>query len=231
MRRHQRPAAHPARSDGPRSTDRVVAYHESFTAAADEHFVGLGEKFTGFDKRGQRAVMWNFDAFGAESDRVVQERARSTCPAAGYGCWSTAGMPTEFDMCQSTHSCVQILVPDDLIDYYVIAGPTPPRCSTASTRSPAARCCRRSGPSAPGSRPGSSWTPRSGCWTRARRIRDAGIPCDVLHLDCYWQIAGHWSDLRLGRDQLPRPGRRCWPSSREQGFKVSLWMNSVHHRT
>ena len=48
----------------------VVAYHECFTAAADEHFVGFGEKFTGFDKRGQRPVMWNYDAFGSESDRA-----------------------------------------------------------------------------------------------------------------------------------------------------------------
>src|SRR5690606_31740101 len=43
----------------------VAAYHETFTAPGDERFVGLGEKFTRLDKRGQRALMWNFDAFGS----------------------------------------------------------------------------------------------------------------------------------------------------------------------
>ena len=28
-----------------------------------------------------------------------------------------------------------------------------------------------------------------------------------MHLDCYWQVAGHWSDLRWDAEQLPRPGR------------------------
>ena len=45
----------------------------------------------------------------------------------GYGVLVDSGTPVEFDICQSTHSCVQILVPDDLIDYYVLAGPDPGR--------------------------------------------------------------------------------------------------------
>jgi len=87
----------------------VIAYHESFTAAADEHFVGFGEKFTGFDKRGQRAVMWNYDAFGSESDRSYKN-VPFYLSSRGYGVLVDSGMATEFDMCQSTHSCVQIVV-------------------------------------------------------------------------------------------------------------------------
>ena len=87
---------------------------------------GSGEKFTPLDKRGQRPVMWNFDAFGAESERAYKN-VPFYLSSRGYGVLVDSGMPIEFDICQSTHSCVQIIVPDDLIDYYVIAGPDPAR--------------------------------------------------------------------------------------------------------
>jgi len=93
-----------------------VAWHECFAAAADEHFVGFGEKFTGLDKRGQRAVMWNYDAFGAESDRSYKN-IPFYLSSRGYGIVVDSGAATEFDVCASTHSAVQIVVPDNLIDY------------------------------------------------------------------------------------------------------------------
>lgn len=201
----------------------VVAYHESFVAPGDERFVGLGEKFTPLDKRGQRALMWNFDAFGSESDR-----SHKSIPLylsnRGYGVLVDSGMPVEFDMCQSTHSCVQILVPDDLIDYYVIAGPTPAevldRYDGLTSR-----------PLLPPKWAFGTWI-SSGFFAdsqdrvlaRARRIRQRGVPCDVLHLDCYWQVAGAWSDLRWDEENFPDPTGML-ATLAEQGFRVSLWMN------
>jgi len=202
----------------------VVAYHESFTAAADEHFVGLGEKFTGFDKRGQRAVMWNYDAFGSESDRAYKN-VPFYLSSRGYGVLVDSGMATEFDLCQSTHTCVQIIVPDDLIDYYVIAGPTPAEILDRFNRI-------TSRPLLPPKWAFGTWI-SSGFFAdsqakvleRARTIRERGIPCDVLHLDCYWQVAGHWSDLQWDEASFPDP-RAMFATLAEQGFRVSLWINS-----
>ena len=202
----------------------VVAYHESFTAAADEHFVGLGEKFTGFDKRGQRAVMWNYDAFGSESDRAYKN-VPFYLSSRGYGVLVDSGMATEFDLCQSTHTCVQIIVPDDLIDYYVIAGPTPAQILDRFNRI-------TSRPLLPPKWAFGTWV-SSGFFAdsqvkvleRARTIRERGIPCDVLHLDCYWQVAGHWSDLQWDGVSFPDP-RAMFATLAEQGFRVSLWINS-----
>ena len=202
----------------------VAAYHESFAAAADEHFVGLGEKFTTLDKRGQRALMWNFDAFGAESDRAYKN-VPFYISSRGYGVVVDSGLPTEFDMCQSTHSVVQILVPDDLIDYYVLAGPTPDdvigRFDALTGK-----------PLLPPKWAMGTWL-SSGFFAdtqeqalgRARRIREMGIPCDVLHLDCYWQTDGHWSDLRWDPETFPDPDAMMRELT-DAGFKVSLWMNS-----
>ena len=202
----------------------VIAYHETFSAAADEHFVGLGEKFTEFDKRGQRAVMWNYDAFGSESDRAYKN-VPFYLSSRGYGVLVDSGLATEFDLCQSTHSCVQLVVPDDQLDYYVIAGPTPAeildRFDGLTGR-----------PVLPPKWAFGSWI-SSGFYVdtqakvleRARMVRERGIPCDVLHLDCYWQVAGHWSDLRWDETNFPDPPA-MFAALAAQGYRVSLWINS-----
>jgi alpha-D-xyloside xylohydrolase len=201
----------------------VAAYHESFTAYADERFVGLGEKFTPLDKRGQRALMWNFDAFGAESDRS-HKCVPFYLSSRGYGILVDSGLPVEFDMCQSTHSCVQILVPDDLVEYYVIAGPTPAGVLDRYT-------ALTGRPVLPPKWAFGTWI-SSGFFVdtqehvmeRARRIRADGIPCDVLHLDCYWQVDGSWSDLRWDRTNFPDPETMLRDLAAD-GFKVCLWIN------
>jgi alpha-D-xyloside xylohydrolase len=201
----------------------VAAYHESFTAPAEERFVGFGEKFTPLDKRGQRPLMWNYDAFGSESDRS-HKNVPLYLSNHGYGLLVDSGMPVEFDISQSTHSCVQILVPDDLIDYYVIGGPTPARILDRFD-------ALTSRPLLPPKWAFGTWI-SSGFFVdtqeqvleRARRIRADAIPCDVLHLDCYWQVAGCWSDLRWDRDNFPDPTAML-DALAAQGFKVSLWMN------
>jgi alpha-D-xyloside xylohydrolase len=202
----------------------VVAYHDTFTAAADEHFVGLGEKFTGFDKRGQRALMWNFDAFGSESERSYKN-VPMYLSSRGYGLVVDSGMATEFDICQSTHSCVQIVVPDDLIEYYVIAGPTPAEVLDRYNQ-------LTSRPALPPKWAFGTWI-SSGFFVdtqekvleRARIIRERNIPCDVLHLDCYWQVDGNWSDLHWDRTNFPDPESMLAELDR-QGFRVCLWINS-----
>jgi alpha-D-xyloside xylohydrolase len=201
----------------------VVAYHDSFALRADERLVGLGEKFTALDKRGQRALMWNFDAFGAESDRS-HKNIPFYLSNRGYGLLVDSGLPVEFDLGQSTHSCAQVLVPDELIDYYVIAGPTPERVLD--------RYGQLTGrPALPPKWAFGAWM-SSGFYVdtqdkvleRARRLRAEDIPCDVLHLDCYWQAADHWSDLRWDARNFPDPAGML-ATLAEQGFRVCLWTN------
>ncbi|MEV0645733.1 TIM-barrel domain-containing protein [Phytomonospora sp. NPDC050363] len=200
-----------------------VAYHESFDARADERFAGLGERFTPLDKRGQRALMWNFDAFGGESDRAYKN-VPLYLSSRGYGVLVDSGTAAEFDLAQSTHSVVQILVPDDLIDYYVIAGPTPgqilDRYNGLTSR-----------PSLPPKWAFGTWV-SSGFYVdtqekviaRARRLREDRIPADVMHLDCYWQVAGNWSDFRWDAENFPDP-RGMLADLDGMGFKVCLWIN------
>ncbi|MEO3886157.1 TIM-barrel domain-containing protein [Nonomuraea sp. B5E05] len=200
-----------------------VAYHESFAAAPDEAFTGFGESFTRLDKRGQRPVMWNFDAFGAESQRAYKN-VPLYLSSRGYAVLVDSGAPVEFDVCQSTHSVVQILVPDDVMDYYVIAGPGPADVLDRYDR----LTCR---PALPPKWAFGTWISSGFCvdsqervLARGRTIRERGIPCDVLHLDTYWQADGHWSDLRWDPVNFPDP-EGMLAELDGMGFKVCLWMN------
>jgi alpha-D-xyloside xylohydrolase len=202
----------------------VVAYHESFTLPADEVLAGTGERFTALNLRGQRPVMWNFDAFGSESDRAYKSIPFYQS-SRGYGIVVDSGMPIEFDFGASTQSVTQIIVPDDLIEYYVLAGPTPTEVLDRYNALTGRPVC-------PPKWAFGSWISSGFCrdsqqqvLDRAATIRAHGIPCDVLHLDTFWQPDGLWSELRWDTEAFPDPDAML-ARLKEQGFRVCVWMNS-----
>jgi alpha-D-xyloside xylohydrolase len=200
-----------------------IAFHDSFTAEPDEHFFGLGEKFTDFDKRGQRLTMWNYDCGG-----VFSERSYKNVPffvsTRGYGIFVDSPCPVDFDMVASNTAAFSIISPDSALDYYVIAGPDP---KTIITR----YASLVSFPILP-----PKWS--LGTWVStgflssgaadilrcAQMIRQYEIPCDVLHIDCYWQRFGRWSELIWDGALFPDP---AWliAELKAMGFKVCLWIN------
>jgi len=58
----------------------------------------------------------------------------------------------------------------------------------------------------------------------ARRLRAEGIPCDVFHLDSFWQRAYMWCDFEWDSARLPDPQRLLAELHRE-GFHNCLWIN------
>ena len=204
--------------------EMIVAYHESFALPADEVLVGTGERFLPLNLRGQRPVLWNFDAFGSESDRAYKN-VPFYQSSRGYGLVVDSGMPVEFDFGASTQSVVQLVVPDDLLDYYVIAGPTPNEVLDRYNL----LTCR---PQCPPMWAFGSWISsgffrdsQTAVMQRAATIRAHGIPCDVMHLDTYWQPDGKWSELNWDPVAFPDPDGML-AALREQGFRVCVWMNS-----
>ncbi|THV27193.1 TIM-barrel domain-containing protein [Glycomyces paridis] len=206
-----------------------VAYHESFTAAPDEAFAGFGERFAPLNARGQRPLMWNFDAFGSESIRAYKNIPIYVSDR-GYGVLVNSGAPVEFDMAQQTHAAVEILVPDDVLEYFVLGG-TPleviDRYDGLTSR-----------PALPPKWAFGTWISsgffedsREKVLERAAKIRGRGIPCDVLHLDTFWQTDGHWSDMQWDPENFPE-APSLMAELAEQGFKVCLWMNSyISHKS
>ncbi len=201
-----------------------AAYHDSFTVEPDEHFYGFGEKFTDFDKRGQVIEMWHYDAYGAHSERAYKN-VPFFISTRGYGLFVDSHCPVRFDMAYSNHSVFSLIVPDSQLDYYVIAGSDlnaiisryadlvshpilPPKWAFGLWMSS-----------------GFKRDSADEVFARARELREHDIPADVLHLDCYWQKFGRWSDNQWDTEMFPDPAgliRRV----HEAGFKVCLWINS-----
>ncbi len=203
---------------------KCVAFHDSFTAEPDEHFYGFGEKFTDFDKRGQRIETWNYDCGG-----VFSERSYKNVPffvsTRNYGIFVDSPKAVTFDMVNSNTASFSLINPDSALDYYVIAGPD---LKTVITR----YAELVSFPILP-----PKWS--LGLWMssgfqrdnaeavlqRAKQIRDNNIPCDILHLDCYWQRFGRWSELLWDAEMFPDPAGMI-AQIKAMGFKVCLWINS-----
>jgi alpha-D-xyloside xylohydrolase len=203
--------------------ERVVACHDTFVCEPDEHFFGFGEKFTNLDKRGHWLEMWNYDAHGVNSERAYKN-VPFFISSRGYGLFVDSTTPVRFDMAASNHATFSIIVPDDALDYYVIAGAHPLEVIRRYTDLVGR-------PSLP-----PKWA--FGLWVssgfkadsaeatvaRARELRQHQIPADVLHLDCYWQQWGRWSDLEWDADVFPDP-ERMLHDIKALGFRVCLWIN------
>lgn len=200
-----------------------AAFHDSFTAEPDEHFYGFGEKFTDFDKRGQRLEMWHYDTYGVHTERAYKN-VPFFVSSRGYGIFVDSTARVNFDMAASNHSTFSLVVPDTALDYYVITGPEPKKIIN-----------RYAGlVSLPILLP--KWA--FGVWMssgfqrdsaeeviqRARSIREHDVPCDVLHLDCYWQKFGRWSEMLWDEEMFPNPEDMIG-EIKEMGFRICLWIN------
>lgn len=200
-----------------------AAFHDTFTAEPDEHFYGFGEKFSDLDKRGQQLEMWNYDTYGAHTERAYKN-VPFFVSSRGYGIFVDSITRVNFDMAASNNSTFSIVVPDTALDYYVIAGPNPKTIITRYAN-------LVSFPILP-----PKWA--FGLWMssgfqrdsqdevlrRARSIREHDVPCDVLHLDCYWQPFGRWSEMLWDEEMFPDPEGMI-REVKAMGFKVCLWMN------
>jgi len=207
-----------------RVAGRKAAYHDTFTAEPDEHFYGFGEKFTSLDKRGQRLEMWQYDAFGAQSERAYKN-VPFFMSTRGYGLFVDSVTQVNFDMAASCHATFSLIVPDSALDYYVIAGEdlkailyryaqlvsfpvTPPKWSLGLWMSSGFLTDRA-----------------EDVLRRAHELRANDIPCDVLHVDPYWMHFGCWSDLEWNREAFPDP-QAMIGELHGMGYRLCLWINS-----
>lgn len=201
----------------------IEAVNQSFGIKFDEHFYGFGEKFNEFDKRGQKLVMYNRDALG-----VKNEWAYKNVPffisTSGYGFFVNSTRKVEFDMGYTSNAAYTVRVPDQALEYYIIFGPDFKRILYNYRQMTGAA------PMPP------LWS--FGLWIStgfqnatersvedtARKMRKKGIPCDVIHFDCYWLNDNMWCDFEWDSMKFPEPEVMI-KELKDQGFKICLWIN------
>jgi len=128
----------------------------------------------------------------------------------GYGLFVDVPTAVDFHLGSRSNRAYTVEADGDELDYYLIAG-TPKEIVTAYTELTVDPRCLRSGRSACGPPPASCNSPKNSVLEVARRLRAEGIPCDVFHLDSFWQRAYMWCDFEWDAVRLPDP-RGSWPS-------------------
>jgi alpha-D-xyloside xylohydrolase len=200
----------------------------NFELGQDRSFFGLGEKFTGLDRKGQKIVEWNENPYGSGT-----EKAHKNIPLlvsnAGYGLFLNETARSVWDIGRSSNFSLSIEVDNPGLDLFIIFGRNmkeilrkysdvtvkaalPPRWSFGVWISPFGNYLAAN----------STWQQKE-FLDFARLIRAKGLPCDVIHLDPYWMgKKKKLCDFKWDPVDFPDP-KSFIDQLAALGFKVCLW--------
>jgi alpha-D-xyloside xylohydrolase len=205
-----------------------VAFHESFALSVDEHFFGLGEQYGPLDKRGQRVVSWSRDPHGFTGCAMTYHNIPFFLSSRGYGIFVNHTSPITYELGWPSPETGAFRAEDPYLDYFLIYGPHP--------KDILARYHELTGrPSLPPLWSFGIWMSRCMYVNRPQveevitRMRELGIPCDVVSLDPLWlkERRRHMRDacdFVWDEEAYPDPpGFVRWLG--ERGVKLCLWEN------
>ena len=200
---------------------RVVSVVQSFHLHPDERLYGLGEKFTGLDKNGQRIVSWTQDALGSTS-----ERSHKNIPflwsTEGWGLVLDTGARINWEL--GTQSCQSFTIEaaDDVLDAYLIFAPDPARILS--------RYAALTGHApVPPKWSFGLWLSSGGTYRTQEDIEklidgalERALPFEVVHIDPWWMRGRHYCDFRWDREAFPNPDALI-RKLHGLGLKLCLW--------
>jgi alpha-D-xyloside xylohydrolase len=205
-----------------------LAYHETFCLQIDEHLYGLGEQYGPLDKRGQRIVSWNRDVSGLTGSTLTYLNVPFFLSSRGYAVFVNHTSPITYELGWPAVETAAFRVEDPYLDYFLIYGPRPKdilaRYHQITGRAPL-----------PPLWSFGVWMSRAMYMDRptveevVSRLRDLGIPCDVVNLDPAWlkrrkRLASNGCDFVWNDEDFPDPVGFVQGLS-ERGVKVCLWEN------
>lgn len=95
---------------------KVSKVHETMYMNADEAFYGFGEKFTEFNKRGQKIDLWQLDALCTNSEKSYKAHPYFIS-SKGYAILLNTFTKASFDMGKTSNVAYSMEVEDKYIDY------------------------------------------------------------------------------------------------------------------
>jgi alpha-D-xyloside xylohydrolase len=191
----------------------------SFGLSPGEKLFGCGESFTRLDKRGQKLVLWTYDAYSAQTPNMYKP-VPFFMSDRGYGVFVHTSAPLTFDLGRSHDGAAVIYLGDDQLDLFFFFG-SPKEILSEYT----ALTGRATLPPL--------WT--FGLWMGrqtyssekevrevAKKLRQERIPSDVIHIDTGWPEVPHRCDFEFSPSRFPDP-EKMLADLEEEGFRVSLW--------
>jgi alpha-D-xyloside xylohydrolase len=202
-----------------RAADYSRSMAAVFTLSPGEKIYGCGESFTGFDKRGQKVVLWTDDANGIQNPGMYKP-IPFFLSSRGYGMFLHTSSPITCDFGNAFSGINSLMVGDDELDLFVFLGspkeildeytkltgksPMPPLWSFGLWMS---RC---------------TYNAEKQVRDIAARLRENKIPCDVLHLDTGWFETDWRCDYKFSTSRFTDP-QKMIADLKNNGFHISLW--------
>ena len=190
-----------------------------FTLSPDEKLFGCGDSFTRLDKRGQKLVLYTYDAYNAQTPNMYKP-VPFFLSSRGYGMFVHTSAPLTLDLGGSYDGANTIYLGDDVLDLFFFFGSPKEILSeyTAITgRAPV-----------PPLWSFGLWMGRESYASEkevrdvAKKLREHRIPSDVIHLDTDWTEVPHRCDFEFSKSRFEDP-EKMLSDLLEDGFRVSLW--------
>ncbi|KAJ6017040.1 Aldolase-type TIM barrel [Penicillium sp. IBT 35674x] len=217
-----------ARSDKYRTDDGIYAEKQGYMlmgldVGVGEKIYGLGERFGPLAKNGQTVDIWNED--GGTSSELAYKNIPFYMSSKGYGVFINHPGKVSLEVQSERTTRVNISVPGEEIEYFVVYGETPKdvlRRYTGLT-----------------GRPGlvPSWSYNLWLTTSFTTnydeqtvtgfldgFRDRDIPLGVFHFDCFWMKSYQWCDFDFDTEMFP-DARGYMKRLKERGLRISVWIN------
>ncbi|MDE7353832.1 MAG: hypothetical protein K2O06_12405 [Acetatifactor sp.] len=203
---------------------RITDAFETMYMYCDEAFYGFGEKFTAFNKRGQRITVWQRDAQSTNSD-VSYKGMPYFMSSSGYSILMNTYTRTHFNMGASSGVAYTMETEDPYLDYYMFCN----RDYKGILKDYTARTGRS--PMIPRWAFG-FWMSRMSYMNRAEveeiveKMEEFGMSADVVHIDGWLDMMseeGSTEILAFDEKRFPDPEEMI-RKLREKGFHLSLWM-------
>jgi alpha-D-xyloside xylohydrolase len=197
--------------------------HEQLNLGVGEYVYGLGERFTAFVKNGQVVDLWNED--GGTSSEQAYKNVPFFLTNRGYGVFINHPEKVSLEVASEKVERVQFSVPGDMLEYFLIYGPTPKEVLqryTALTGRPAMP---------------PAWS--FGLWLTTsfttdydedtvtgfiQGMAERDIPLHVFHFDCFWMKEFHWCNFEWDARCFPDPAAML-ARLKERGLRICVWIN------
>ncbi|PCE14439.1 alpha-xylosidase [Microbacterium sp. SZ1] len=197
--------------------------HEQLDLGVGELVYGLGERFGPLVKNGQSVDIWNAD--GGTSSEQAYKSIPFHLSNRGYGVLVNDPGHVSYEIGSEAVERVQFSVPGEVLEYFVIAGPTPKDVLsryTALTGRP---------PVVP------AWS--YGLWLSTSFTTDYDeqtvtsfidemaareLPVSVFHFDCFWMREFNWCDFEWDPRVFPDPDGML-ARLHEKDLRVCVWIN------
>ena len=202
-----------------RASDYSRSWSAVLSLSPEEKIFGCGESFTGFDKRGQKVVLWADDANGVQNEGMYKP-IPFYMSSRGYGVFMHTSTPITCDFGKYFSGVNSMMIGDNELDLFVFLG-SPKEILNEYTNLTGKA-------SMPPLWSFGFWMSRITYFSQqegldvAAKLRHYKVPADVIHFDTGWFGTDWRCDYQFAKDRFPDPVKML-SDLKKEGFHVCLW--------